>query len=928
MPNTKITPIVRRLFALIWMAQIVLILQPEILRSQTKSSLVNISSTNFKSTDIPKDYIRRQGRNLIVGMNDEQILLRGAQIVTYAYWNYQEPDISEMDFYRLRSMNMNVIRFMIYFYLFEDDSNPYHYKQSGWDLINECITWAKKAGIYVILSFVVDPESSHKLLWTDSTYQNRYVALWKEIARRYSDEPVVAGYELLNEPHVPKSRSEWEILANKVISEIRTVDPHHLVMIENACAIANDNSMTNKPDYFLVNDSSTIYVFHFYSPWDYSQQDNIYDDTPNRDGGFYPDSNHLEFQYDIWWPNNLQYFSTSQVNYTILPGNTDWTFYEGEKYKITNPRIMSGIPYIESSYNAGSIYLDDIEVREYDENGNFVQTVARSNFDKLRLHYWYFWSSNGSGTYEMDTTIGHGDSRSLHFSGTTGVTHLYSDHNNIRFIPRYEHSYSICGWIKGKNVSLNSIFALKVIYDTTSVEEKPFGCDKNYLDNEISRFVQWGIANDRPLIVTEYNCIYYCFLYNKGGLTYMNDVIDLFQEYNINHTCHGYHGPNIYTDGIYNSMNHPIEQGANWELINLFKSKYQALGGYYIQDSIIPEKVTNLTASFDGHNVHLTWNEGSNDKKAAFYEIFTDQICLDITANTYYDDTTFSIKAGNIISYTIRPSNASGLRGPISNPIVVNIPDTLEKISNGRFEGNISDWIIYQSGSANFKFESDSSAQISGQFSGKITIIAKSTVLWEAQIQQPFLSYENKKYVLQFKIKADNPTNLDVLLEQVHSPWSKILEQNIQLTRDIQTFTFTNSNASSLNTMALKFQFGLCEPGRTIWLDDVSLKEINLKTNLVDHPENGNKSTFSLYQNYPNPFNPSTTISYSISQSSFVSLKIYDVVGREIESLVNEDQNPGEYSIRYNASRLPSGIYFLRLSADGIVEIKKCVFIK
>jgi hypothetical protein len=85
---------------------------------------------------------------------------------------------------------------------------------------------------------------------------------------------------------------------------------------------------------------------------------------------------------------------------------------------------------------------------------------------------------------------------------------------------------------------------------------------------------------------------------------------------------------------------------------------------------------------------------------------------------------------------------------------------------------------------------------------------------------------------------------------------------------------------------------------------------------------------YCLQQNFPNPFNPSTTISYSIPRKSFVSLKIFDVVGREIESIVNEDKNPGEYNIRYNASRLSSGIYFLRLEAGNFVNVKRCVIIK
>jgi L-ascorbate metabolism protein UlaG (beta-lactamase superfamily) len=85
---------------------------------------------------------------------------------------------------------------------------------------------------------------------------------------------------------------------------------------------------------------------------------------------------------------------------------------------------------------------------------------------------------------------------------------------------------------------------------------------------------------------------------------------------------------------------------------------------------------------------------------------------------------------------------------------------------------------------------------------------------------------------------------------------------------------------------------------------------------------------FHLCQNYPNPFNPSTMISYSIPKRSLVSLQIVDMLGREIESLVNGEQNPGEYRIRYDAHRLSGGIYFFRLEAEGFIDVKKCAFIK
>jgi hypothetical protein len=85
---------------------------------------------------------------------------------------------------------------------------------------------------------------------------------------------------------------------------------------------------------------------------------------------------------------------------------------------------------------------------------------------------------------------------------------------------------------------------------------------------------------------------------------------------------------------------------------------------------------------------------------------------------------------------------------------------------------------------------------------------------------------------------------------------------------------------------------------------------------------------FSLSQNYPNPFNPTTTIGYELSANSYVTLKIYDVLGREVQTLVNERQNAGSYTVRFDASTLPSGMYFYRLQAGAYGNTKRLLLLK
>ncbi len=118
--------------------------------------------------------------------------------------------------------------------------------------------------------------------------------------------------------------------------------------------------------------------------------------------------------------------------------------------------------------------------------------------------------------------------------------------------------------------------------------------------------------------------------------------------------------------------------------------------------------------------------------------------------------------------------------------------------------------------------------------------------------------------------------------------------------------------------------------------DNVSYLKIGKINNLITGVKNDNMklpAKFSLSQNYPNPFNPTTTIEYSIPavetrHALSVQLKIYDILGREIAALVNEKQQPGNYSVQFNAENLSSGVYFYMLETENFIAVKKMILLK
>jgi hypothetical protein len=149
-----------------------------------------------------------------------------------------------------------------------------------------------------------------------------------------------------------------------------------------------------------------------------------------------------------------------------------------------------------------------------------------------------------------------------------------------------------------------------------------------------------------------------------------------------------------------------------------------------------------------------------------------------------------------------------------------------------------------------------------------------------------------------------NSVNLSSLGEPTTSngPWNT---PNLQNIRD-NTYPYIIRA-----TAGLLFWFGI----ETMLITDVEDEQL-IPTEIA------------LEQNYPNPFNPTTSIQYTISDMQFVSLKVYDILGNEIATLVNSEKPSGVYVVEWNASNVPSGVYFYQLKTEGFVETKKMILLR
>jgi hypothetical protein len=117
---------------------------------------------------------------------------------------------------------------------------------------------------------------------------------------------------------------------------------------------------------------------------------------------------------------------------------------------------------------------------------------------------------------------------------------------------------------------------------------------------------------------------------------------------------------------------------------------------------------------------------------------------------------------------------------------------------------------------------------------------------------------------------------------------------------------------------------GFKSPSRLYGTTSVVVNVTGVDENLVGF----NPNSFELYTNYPNPFNPTTKIRYAIAQTSFTTLKVYSITGKEVATLINEEKTPGVYEVNFDGKNLASGIYFYKLQAGNFTDVKEMVLLK
>jgi len=283
--------------------------------------------------------------------------------------------ITEADIQRIAGLGYNSVRPALNSRLFLSETEPPQRVEEGFVLLDHLVGWCKTHGIYVVLDMhaapggqtgqnIDDSANDQPELFQQPKFQDRLVDLWKELARRYKDEPTVAGYDLLNEPLPERTgaakahKAELEPLYQRITRAIREIDPRHMIIVEGA-DWANDWSVFSKPF-----DENLVYQFHYYC-WD----------NPAKLNGVQKYLDYRkQFNAPVWVGetgerDNTIYWATTEY---FEANNLGWSFWPWKKMDTQNTPCSIKPP------------ADWEKVVAYSRNGQKPsREVAQKTFDEL-----------------------------------------------------------------------------------------------------------------------------------------------------------------------------------------------------------------------------------------------------------------------------------------------------------------------------------------------------------------------------------------------------------------------------------------------------------------------------------------------------------------------------------------------------------------
>jgi hypothetical protein len=337
-------------------------------------------------------------------------------------------------------------------------------------------------------------------------------------------------------------------------------------------------------------------------------------------------------------------------------------------------------------------------------------------------------------------------------------------------------------------------------------------------------------------------------------------------------------------------------------------------------DNTAPPSPGTISVTQPGYPLQLSWNSVTDLSGLSHYIVYKNGALADYTLTLPYSDK--NVSAGEVITYAVSAMDRAGNESGKTADLKVTMPSTLSKALNGEFDNGTQYWQLstYASGAvATMKI--DSSSVISGRKSCAVSISQSTGTDWHIQLWQWLSIQPAQKYTITFKAKASASRKIALSVQQGSSPYTTYLNKTHTLTTNVQTFT---DEVTITTADQAKLEFYLGGSTASVWIDAVSIVE---SSTTGINKQRGTPGNLYLQQNYPNPFTSATTIKFKVTKSGFVSLKVFNEMGRQVSTLVNKKLAPGVYEVVFDGRTMSGGTYFYKLETEGVVETTKMVLI-
>lgn len=511
-----------------------------------------------------KDFIKRKNAQLVVGYPAKAIKLYGVNFGNNSYFSdhSQNPyrwHHGEEAYQQMKAIGGNSIRFFLSYLAFEKQDGSPNPDIYSW--IDENIAWAKKYGIYIILDFHYPKGgfADNWTIWKNITEQQKFIQTWKNIAAKYKNEPMIGGYELLNEPSAYGVNGSWYTVLQNCITAIRSVDKNHLIIVPRL--EGSDSNVNLKEDnYYQVNDANIMYTFHFYEPYTFTHQNLVWAATPN--GPSYPNPNYIIYPNDLIYGNN--YTTATPI---VATGNSEWKYYEGAKIKVESG-FVKGTPQLGASIPQGTVYFDQMVIKEYDTNGNFVKDVVNIEIDNKRN---WTWVSPSGQDKSVVIAEGYQDKTpSCIAINALDVNYGLLLNYTYSFAPKEGYYYSVSGWMKGKNIPQGYSATMAIYFEKSSSGSKAYPFTKAFLEAQMNKYIKYPKSQTYPIFLGEFAALDWGT--GKGAEQWTSDIIDIAKQNNLHISYFEYTNHEADNDHV---LYKGSEKIPNQPIINILKQKFK-----------------------------------------------------------------------------------------------------------------------------------------------------------------------------------------------------------------------------------------------------------------------------------------------------------------------------------------------------------------